>query len=25
MPTMACTAFDPMAALVACGFPDGNI
>ncbi|HXU04737.1 MAG TPA: hypothetical protein VN903_27430 [Polyangia bacterium] len=25
MPTMSCTGFDPSAALVACGFPDGKI
>jgi hypothetical protein len=25
MPTMSCTGFDPMAALVACGFPPGKI
>ena len=25
MPTISCTAFDPMATLVACGFPPGRI
>jgi len=25
MPTMMCSSFDPIGALVACGFPPGNI